>query len=1027
MIDFYNAFISYRHAPLDSKVAEHVQRSLEHFHIPAKIKKKTGKKKIERIFRDKDELPITSDLTDTISNALAKADYLIVICSPNTKESMWVRREIQFFLKNHTKNQILTVLADGEPMDVIPDELKFDERVITNEVGIQYTVKVPIEPLSCDYRMPLKKAQKEELPRLASAIIGCSYDELVRRQRQYKMRRLAIIMSALLAAAMAFAGYMFYSRSQIDKAYIESMASQSRYLANESEKLLEDERRIDALRLALAALPKDENDERPVTSEAIRALTEATLAYTGLSGTTINAAWNYSAGNRVSDIEISEESTRLAACDIMNTVTVWDTESHEKLFEVSNSGDDVRDMVFLGDEVLVVAYPERIVAYDTQDGHTMWDYDVDHMFLGDILVLQDGNIIVPDQTPQIAIVNTTNGDAVQTIPLPDDNGDLLTSYTNFSLSPDGTRVGFSTMETISSGRAGVLNLATGKVAFSGSEEGMILHVGWADDQHFIIADHDMSQLGSSQAGGSIILANSIDNLICYNASNMSKAWEKEFPSLGVSAEYGFIALPEADSIGYYGGNSCRTYDINTGALLYDWTTSETIADVSDRDGDGTPLIITTGGAMAFPLKSISNDALSVSYEFTDDISLLTVHSGVYVVQKFSSDIIFFDTYVSDEEWVQIEDLVLPGISQHYMDDRVLAIISNYDEGAKLTMIDPEENELITQVSIGDPGDIGTNFRILGTSEDLLYIVYSKVGDTSLLEVDLSSGEISDSQLNESYMLLDVLASMSGDKIAYYNKPAMNDYRVGLLDIDSDRKEEFSLPYTGTVEYTMSPRYFENMGIIYVAAQQGEYIVDVNEEDAQKVHLPRNWCGTIRITVDEAGERIFITDGTQIIVMDKTGHSELTIPCGGMEALGMMLYKADENSAEELVVAYSDGSIFRYDPSTGAFIAKSELTVYSNYTPEAKFTVDRESGLLYVQLDELTDVIDLETWIEYAHIENCFGHHAPTDRFMTRSYRSSTENNIGYFRHYTLEDLINKANTILQDSPMPEEMRSQYGL
>ena len=100
MIDFYNAFISYKHAPLDSKVAEHVQRNLEHFVIPANIKKKTGRKKIERIFRDKDELPITSDLTDTISNALEKAEYLIVICSPNTKKSMWVKREIQFFLKN---------------------------------------------------------------------------------------------------------------------------------------------------------------------------------------------------------------------------------------------------------------------------------------------------------------------------------------------------------------------------------------------------------------------------------------------------------------------------------------------------------------------------------------------------------------------------------------------------------------------------------------------------------------------------------------------------------------------------------------------------------------------------------------------------------------------------------------------------------------------------------------------------------------------------------------------------------------
>ena len=86
MIDHYNAFISYRHAPEDIKVAEAVQRGLERFHIPHKIRKQTGMKRIQQIFRDKDELPITSNLTDTISHALYNSDYLIVICSTNTKE-----------------------------------------------------------------------------------------------------------------------------------------------------------------------------------------------------------------------------------------------------------------------------------------------------------------------------------------------------------------------------------------------------------------------------------------------------------------------------------------------------------------------------------------------------------------------------------------------------------------------------------------------------------------------------------------------------------------------------------------------------------------------------------------------------------------------------------------------------------------------------------------------------------------------------------------------------------------------------
>ena len=114
MIDFYNAFISYRHAPLDIKIAEHIQKQLEHFHVPHKLKGEIKHDRITRIFRDKDELPITSDLTETITNALENSEYLIVICSTNTKESMWVKREIQTFLKTHTKDKIFTVLCDGE-------------------------------------------------------------------------------------------------------------------------------------------------------------------------------------------------------------------------------------------------------------------------------------------------------------------------------------------------------------------------------------------------------------------------------------------------------------------------------------------------------------------------------------------------------------------------------------------------------------------------------------------------------------------------------------------------------------------------------------------------------------------------------------------------------------------------------------------------------------------------------------------------------------------------------------------------
>ena len=131
-----------------------------------------------------------------------------------------------------------------------------------------------------------------ELPRLASAIIGCSYDELMNRRRQYAMRRMGIISAAVTLCAAGFSAYMFYSRRQIKTNYLNSLKNQSKYLANESMNLLDDEQRITALQLALEALPKDETDERPETPEAVRAISDATLAYIPDFGDNIFAAWN---------------------------------------------------------------------------------------------------------------------------------------------------------------------------------------------------------------------------------------------------------------------------------------------------------------------------------------------------------------------------------------------------------------------------------------------------------------------------------------------------------------------------------------------------------------------------------------------------------------------------------------------------------------------------------------------------------------------------------------------------------------
>ena len=130
----YDAFISYRHAELDDFVAGRLHKKLESFKIPNVIKDKLGnsKKGIERVFRDVEELPLSDDLSESITNALNNSDFFIAVCTPRYIESKWCMKEIEVFLQNHDRDHVLLVLAEGEPDESFPKILTFEDVELTD-------------------------------------------------------------------------------------------------------------------------------------------------------------------------------------------------------------------------------------------------------------------------------------------------------------------------------------------------------------------------------------------------------------------------------------------------------------------------------------------------------------------------------------------------------------------------------------------------------------------------------------------------------------------------------------------------------------------------------------------------------------------------------------------------------------------------------------------------------------------------------------------------------------------------------
>lgn len=112
----YDAFISYRHCPLDQYVAEILHKRLEAFRLPKGVQKRlsdNSRTKIERVFRDREELPLASNLAEPITRALEDSEFLIVICTPRLPESSWCRKEIETFAALHGREKILAAAMCG--------------------------------------------------------------------------------------------------------------------------------------------------------------------------------------------------------------------------------------------------------------------------------------------------------------------------------------------------------------------------------------------------------------------------------------------------------------------------------------------------------------------------------------------------------------------------------------------------------------------------------------------------------------------------------------------------------------------------------------------------------------------------------------------------------------------------------------------------------------------------------------------------------------------------------------------------
>ena len=272
----YDAFISYRHIQPDRSVAERIHRKLEAFRLPKEIASKIGKNRLDRVFRDEAEFAVSDDLSESITDALRRSEYLIIVASPKYLESPWCMREVETFLKLKDRKHILIALADGDPDTSFPKLLLYEDVLKTDEDGNVTRETIVHEPLAADCRAEKASERNKKVDlsvlRLIASIFELSFDDLKQRQREAEIKRRRRTGFIVLGVLLVILLQSFFFIWRITKQNRLMKEQNEKVLAATSGTLLSEGKRMDAIYTARNILP--DTNEKDFYDEAVVILPE---------------------------------------------------------------------------------------------------------------------------------------------------------------------------------------------------------------------------------------------------------------------------------------------------------------------------------------------------------------------------------------------------------------------------------------------------------------------------------------------------------------------------------------------------------------------------------------------------------------------------------------------------------------------------------------------------------------------------------------------------------------------------------
>ncbi|HJP97537.1 MAG TPA: toll/interleukin-1 receptor domain-containing protein [Rhodanobacteraceae bacterium] len=219
----YRAFLSYSHH--DRAWADWLHKALETYRVPARLVgaqtlRGTIPRRLNPIFRDREELASATDLGAEINEALRQSENLVVICSPAAAASRWVNEEVLAYKRMGRGGRIFCLIVAGEPgasdlpgreaEECFCPALRF---VLATDGRLS---SEPTEPIAADARRG-KDGRAHAKLKLIAGMLGVGLDTLMQREAHRRRRRMLVVTAASLlgmAIATGFAITAYVARNE---------------------------------------------------------------------------------------------------------------------------------------------------------------------------------------------------------------------------------------------------------------------------------------------------------------------------------------------------------------------------------------------------------------------------------------------------------------------------------------------------------------------------------------------------------------------------------------------------------------------------------------------------------------------------------------------------------------------------------------------------------------------------------------------------------------------------------------------